>query len=382
MRPSPALCWCLACLSISLLFCSCSKETVKAGSSGRETPAPVVRIGTVQVKNVPVYGDFVGQTEAKETVVIIPRVTGFLEKIFFKEGSTVHTGDTLFQIEPAAYRAALEQAEAKLAQDQAALIRFQRDVARLEPLVKEQAATQQDFDSAVSGAAQQQAALKSDQAAIDTAKLGLSYTLIKSPIEGTIGKASTTAGNLVTAGQQTALATISSFNPMYVYFSIPEAAYLSYRRKYGNSSSPLPVQLNLVLADGQPFPNRGHIDFADRLVDAQTGTLSVRAVFPNPGGLLLPGQFARVRFMTSERSNAVLLPKEALVENLNTKGVLVVDPANKASLKTITTAGQYQDNFIVDSGLSGGERVVVEGSQKVRPGMTVRPAASASAAQE
>lgn len=305
-----------------------------------------------------------------------------MEPIFFKEGSTVHKGDTLFRIEPASYQATLEQAEAKLAQDQAALTRFQRDIARLEPLVKEQAATQQDFDVAVSGTAQQQAALKSDRAAIDTAKLNLSYTLIKSPIEGTIGRLNITAGNLVTAGQAGALATISSFNPIYVYFSVPEATYLAFRRKYSNANSQPPIVLNLVLADGQLFPNRGRLDFADRTVDPQTGTLTLRAVFPNPNGLLLPGQFARVRFITAERRNAVLLPKEAVVETLNTKGVLVVDRANKNSLKTITTDGEYQASVIVDSGLSGGETVVVEGSQKVQPGMTVSPAGSGVASQQ
>jgi membrane fusion protein (multidrug efflux system) len=327
----------------------------------------------VERKNVPVTGDFVGQTEAKETVTIVPRVTGFLEKIYFQEGATVRKGDSLFQIESASYKAALEQAQAKLAQDQAGLIRFQRDMARLEPLVKEQAATQQDFDAAVSGTAQQQAAIQADQAAIDTAQLNLSYTLIRSPIEGIIGRVNITAGNLVIAGQAAPLATISSFNPIYVNFSIPEAIYLAFRRKHSTGDAPPPVQLDLILADAQPFPGRGRLDFADRTVDPQTGTLGLRAVFPNPKALLLPGQFARVRLITGERKNAVLVPKEAVIETLNTKGVLVVDAGDKAILRTITVDGEYQDRAIVASGLNGDERVVVDGTQKVRPGMMVRP---------
>ena len=336
-------------------------------------PPPLVRLATVEVKTVPVYGDFVGQTEAKETVVIIPRVTGFLEKISFKEGTEVQKGQVLFQIEQAAYQAALASAEAKLAQDQAGLTRYQRDVARLEPLVKEQAATQQDLDTSVSGAAQQQAALKADQAAIDTAKLNLSYTIIRSPIDGIIGKLNVTAGNLVSSGQTTALATVSSFNPMYVYFSIPEASYLTFRRKFAGESAPPPIPLDLMLADGRPFPYRGRMNFADRTVDATTGTLTARADFPNPKGLLRPGEFARVRFVSEERPNVVLVPKEAVVETLNTKSVLVVDGGNKALLKTVATDGEYQEFFTVHSGLNGGERVIVEGAQKVRPGTVVNP---------
>ncbi len=162
-------------------------------------PPPAVRVGRVQVKTIPIYGDFIGQTDAKETVNIVPRVTGFLETIYFTEGARVHKGQMLYQIEQASYQASLESANAKLAQDQASLIRYERDVARLEPLVKEQAATQQDLDSAISGAAQYRAAIKGDQASIGTAQLNLNYASISSPIDGIIGKLAVTRGNLVSA---------------------------------------------------------------------------------------------------------------------------------------------------------------------------------------
>ena len=363
-------------LLLSGLICamtSCGGAGQSATSGPPPMPAPAVRVGRVQVKTIPLYGDFIGQTDAKETVNIVPRVTGFLETIYFTEGAPVHKGQMLYQIEQASYQASLESANAKLAQDQASLIRYERDVARLEPLVKEQAATQQDLDSAISGAAQYRAAIKGDQASIDTAQLNLNYASISSPIDGIIGKLALTRGNLVSAGQSTALATISSFDPMYVYFSAPEVTYLAFRRSNRNPDGPPPVSMELTLADGRPFDHRGKLDFADRTVDSQTGTLTLRAVFPNPNALLRPGQFARVHFLTGERRNAVLVPKEAVTDTLNSRSVLTVDSANKASLKTITTDGEFENSFIVHSGLSGGEAIIVEGAQKVRPGSTVRP---------
>ncbi len=375
--------------SHSLLVCGFLCAVTSCGGPGKSAtsggpppmPPPAVRVGTVQVRNIPLYGDFIGQTDAKETVNIVPRVTGFLEKVYFTEGAPIHKGQMLYQIEQASYQASLESANAKLAQDQASLVRYDRDVARLEPLVKEQAATQQDLDTAISGAAQYRAAIKGDQASIDTAQLNLSYALISSPIDGIIGKLAVTRGNLVSAGQSTALATISSFDPMYVYFSAPEVTYLAFRRSNGNPDRPPPVSMELVLADGRPFDHRGKLDFADRTVDSQTGTLTLRAVFPNPNALLRPGQFARVHFVTGERRDAVLVPKEAVTENLNSRSVLTVDAANKANLKTIKTDGEFENSFIVHSGLSGGETIVIEGAQKVRPGSTVRPI-DATAAQE
>jgi len=336
-------------------------------------PAPTVRVAIVAVQNVPVYGDFIGQTDAKEMVNVIPRVTGYLEKIYFQEGSEIHQGGPLFQIEQANYKAALEAAEAKLAQDRATVEKHRRDIARLEPLVKEKAATQQDLDDAVAGRLEMEAALRGDQASIDTAQLNLQYTVIHSPIDGIVGRLGVTVGNYVTAGQATALATISSFDPMYVYFSVPEAQYLAFHKKYGGSGAPTSVPVQLIMADGQTFAHPGAIDFVDRSADPQTGTVGLRARFANPQALLRPGQFARVRFLLDRRPNAVLVPKEAVTQTLTSKSVLIVDERNKVSVRTIATDGEYGENYIAGSGLRGGERIVVEGMQKVRPGSTVQP---------
>jgi membrane fusion protein (multidrug efflux system) len=372
-----ANCAAIVLVTLCLVDSSCSSSNSLAkGTAGTKLPPPSVTTAIVKVTTVPVMGDFIGQSSAKETVSIVPRVTGFLEQIYFKEGAEVHTGEVLFQIEQASYKISVESAQSKLAQDAAQLLKYQRDVARLEPLAAQHAATQTDLDTAVYGAAQQKAAMAGDQASIDTAQLNLSYTTISSPIDGIIGKLGVTKGNVVNAGQSTALAVISSFDPIYVDFSIPEALYLTLRRQNPDRKSAPPVSLNLVLADGKPFANSGHLDFTDRTVDSQTGTLSGRGVFRNAGGLIRPGEFARVRFVTQELAGAVLVPKGAITETLNTKAVLVLNDANQAMQKTVTLDGDYQDYFIVHSGLTGGERVVVEGIAKVHPGMTVNPVRS------
>jgi membrane fusion protein (multidrug efflux system) len=372
-------CVAVALITVCLIETSCgSSKGLAEGTATPKIPPPSVTIAIVEVRTVPLMGDFIGQSSAKETVSVVPRVTGFLEQIYFKEGAEVHKGETLFQIEQASYKIAIESAQSKLAQDAAQLVKYQRDVARLEPLAAQHAATQTDLDTAVSGAAQQKAAMEGDQASIDTAQLNLSYTILSSPINGIIGKLGVTKGNVVTAGQTTALAVISSFDPIYVDFSVPEALYLTLRRKNMDRQTAPRIPLNLVLADGKSFANTGYLDFTDRTVDAQTGTLSARGVFRNPGGLIRPGEFARVRFITQELAGAVLVPKGAITETLNTKAVLILDNANKAQQKTVTLDGDYQEYFIVHSGLTGGERVVVQGVAKVHPGMTVTPTAPLS----
>jgi membrane fusion protein, multidrug efflux system len=359
----------------ALICCIACRDKNTQAASTQAPPPPTVIVAPVQIKTVPIYGEFVGQTEAKDTVSVEARVAGFLEKVYFTEGSRVKKGQLLYQIEQASYQAALESAQAKLAQDQANLLKAEQDVARLQPLVSQQAAPAQDLDTSIAARAQYQAAIKSDQANIDTAKLTLSYTTIRSPIDGIIGKLLVTPGNLVGQGQNTQLTTISSFTPIYVYFTVPEATYLDYRRRHPGPESGRvgQVPLELILADNRPFSHKGFINFADRTVDSTTGTLSLRGQFPNPEALLRPGQFARVRFVMEQRPNAILVPKEAITETLNTKGVMVVGAGNKVELKTITTDGDYEQYAIVNSGLQGGENVIVQGLQKVRPGMTVTP---------
>jgi membrane fusion protein (multidrug efflux system) len=331
-----------------------------------------VTVATVQVQTVPIYREFVGQTSAQETVDLRARVGGFLQKIAFQEGARVRTGQILFEIEPDSYQAALAAAEAQLARDQASLNKALKDVARLQPLAAGHAASEQDLDAAVAQQEVLQAAVKADQAAMAQAKLDLSYTVIRSPIDGTIGKLAVTRGNLVGKGENTLLATVSSFDPIYVYFSVPEGQATDFLSKHVQGKSKVP-QLELQLSDGAAFARKGAIDFADRAIDAATGTLTLRGVFPNPQGLLRPGQFARVRVAGEQVQNAVLIPQKAVSDMLNRKVAITVDSQNVANLQPITLGGEYQDQFIVTSGLKGGERIVVDGLQKARPGAPVAP---------
>lgn len=336
------------------------------------SPSPAaVELTQAQVMTVPVDHQFVGQTSAKETVELRARVGGFLEKIHFLEGSHVHVGEVLFEIERSTYRAALEAAEANLARDQASALKASQDVQRLRPLAASQAAPEQDLDAAIAQQAASQAAMRVDKAQIAQARLDLSYTTVRSPIDGVIGKLAVTRGNLVGKGDNTLLATVNSYNPMYVYFSIPESSVRSFLRQHqGKGSS---GQLQLQLSDGHAYPLRGTVNFADRAIDQNTGTLAVRGVFANPEGLLRPGQFVRIVVSGEVSQNAILVPQKSVTDMLNKKMVMIVDAHNVVNLREVTLGGEYQDKVIITHGLQGGERVIAEGMQKVRPGDTVAP---------
>ncbi|MDR3763998.1 MAG: efflux RND transporter periplasmic adaptor subunit [Acidobacteriota bacterium] len=339
-------------------------------------PPMPVQVGQAEVQTVPVSHEYVGQTSAKDTVDLRARVSGFLEKVDFQEGAHVRAGQVLFQIEAASYQAALASAQAALARDEASLIKANQDVARLKPLAAAKAAPQQDLDAAVAQQAAYEASLKADKAQIETAKLDLGYTTVRSPIDGVIGKLAVTRGNLVGKGDNTLLATVSSYTPMYVYFSIPEEAVSSFLRKHQGKGSA--GQLTMMLSDGTEFANKGTLNFADRAVDQTTGTLSVRGAFPNPEGSLRPGQFVRVKISGETVENAVLVPQKAVTDMLAKKMVLTVDDKNVVGMKEVTIGGEYQDKFIITSGLKGGERIIVEGLQKARPGAPVTPVPAAS----
>lgn len=335
-------------------------------------PAPVaVELTQSQVMTVPVEHQYVGQTSAKETVELRARVGGFLEKIRFQEGSHVHAGEVLFEIERSTYQSTLDAAEANLARDQATLLKASQDVRRLKPLAASQAAPEQDLDAAVAQQAASQAAIRADRAQIAQARLDLNYTTVRSPIDGVIGKLAVTRGNLVGKGDNTLLATVNSYNPIYAYFSIPEANVLSFLRQHQGKGTA--GQLRLQLSDGSQYPQRGTLDFADRAVDQNTGTLAVRGVFANAEGRLRPGQFVRILVSGEVVPHAVLIPQKAVTDLLNKKMVMIVDAHNVVNLREVTLGGEYQDKVIVAHGLQGGERIIAEGVQKVRPGDTVTP---------
>jgi membrane fusion protein (multidrug efflux system) len=357
-----------------LLVAACGSRDQAETPKG--LPPPAVVITSVTPKTVPIYGEYVARTEARQNVEIRARVEGFLEKVLFKEGSQVKAGQLLFVIDQRPYKAALQDARGSLAQAQAAQEKAQKDVERLRPLVAEDAAPQQDLDKAEAEAHYSRASIEKAKAAIAKAELDLKFTEIRSPITGIIGKEEVTVGNLV-AKDQTLLTTVSSWDPMRVVFSISESDYLLLAQKYPEGKPVTPEEnkepFELVMADNSIYPYEGSLSFVDRALDLTTGTLKIYINFPNPDKLLRPGLFGRIRVVLEEKPDALLVPQRAVQEMQGVKTVLTVGQDNKVALHTVTLGERYRDFFVVKSGLKAGDRVVVEGLQKAIPGQKVTP---------
>jgi RND family efflux transporter MFP subunit len=423
-------------LVLGLLLAVTACERAKAGKDAKTAaapaPPPTVVVAEVTQRSVPLVRDFTARTEAVPTVEVRARVPGMLEQVLFKEGVEVKQGQTLFVIQREEYVAALESARAQFAKSEADLTRArdasvvdraraqldqrkadrekaQRDVARYVPLAEAKAIPQQDLDTAqsqekvaVAGVEVAEAALKDTQlaqrtqiqlaeaavrsakAAVIQAELNLGYTNVVAPISGIIGKIQVDRGNLVGKSEPTLLATISAVDPIYVDFPVIEADYLRLapRIKLDELGRPQNTEyrLQLFLADNSEFPHKGRIVFVDRALDVKTGTISVRAEFPNPKRLLRPGQFARVRGVVEERANAILVPQLAVQDQQGTKIVLAVEAEDKVALRAVTLDESVGDYYIVTKGVKPGDRVIVEGIQKARPGMQVKPEEKSAAA--
>ncbi len=366
---------CLALALSLLLIAACgSKET--AEDQKKSLPPPAVLVAPVLQKTVPIYSEYVARTEARETVEIKARVGGYLEKILFKEGSKVKAGQLLFVIDQRPYKAALQDAKGQLAQAQAALVKAEKDVDRLRPLVAADAAPAQDLDKAEAEAQYSRAAVVKAKAAIDQAELNLNFTEIRAPITGIIGKQEVTKGNLVTK-DQTLLTTLSSWDPMRVVFSLSETDYLKLTKLYPEGRAGVPENpreiFELIMADNSIYPHKGRLSFVDRALDLTTGTLNIYVSFPNPDILLRPGLFARVRVPLEEKPDALLVPQKAVQEMQGVQTVLVVGPENKVALRTVTLGPRYEDYFLVTEGVKAGDLIIVEGLQKAIPGQKVTP---------
>lgn len=413
-------------LAVSILIAALTIGA-SCGKSGEHTaaaqpPAPTVVVASVAQKTVPIYSEYVGQTRADNTVELRARVEGVLQKVYFREGSPVRKGQLLFQIDKRPFEAALQsakaiaakavadlaqaqqrtdvlQAQAELADAQAVLARADQDVNRLAPLAKEKAVTEQDLDAAIAAqksarasvAAKQanltnlehavkytieraRAEVSASDARITQAQLDLSYCDISSPISGVIGFLQVDEGNLVGRGDATLLATVSASDPLLVDFSVSEIEYLKLTDPQTAGQRAGDLRFDLLLSDESTHPYQGTFKVLDRTVDPATGTLKVEAVFPNPGGYLRPGQFARLRVAVAEKENAILVPQRAIQELQGAKTVLVVDEQNMVSVRSIKLGDKADKDIIVLEGLNPGDRVIVEGMQKVRPGSQVNPA--------
>ncbi len=357
-----------------LLITACGSRDQSETSRG--LPPPAVVVAPVTPSTVPIYGEYVARTEARQTVEIRARVAGFLEKVLFREGSQVKVGQLLFVIDQRPYKAALQEARGSLAQAQASLEKAQKDVARLRPLVAEDAAPQVDLDNAESAVQYGRASIDKARAAITRAELDLKFTEIRSPIAGTIGKEEVAVGNLVSR-DQTLLTTVSSWDPMRVVFSISEVDYLRRAQLFHSGSPFLPepnaAPFELIIADDSVYPFRGRLSFVDRTLNLTTGTLNVYVSFPNPNQLLRPGLFGRVRIMLEERPNTLLVPQRAVQIMQGVQNVLVVGIDDQVVLRTVTLGERYQDLVLVTEGLKPGDRVVVDGLQRAIPGQKVAP---------
>ncbi len=375
-----------AVLSLALMA-GCSKPAAPP------PPGPVpVETATAHVESVPLFGDWVAQTDGFVNAQIQPQVSGYLIKQDYKEGSVVSKGQVLFEIDPRPFQATLDQAKATVGQAQAAVAQAQANlqlqtinVKRDTPLAQAHAIAQstldtdtqtQQADQAAVGSAQAQVA--AGEAQVRAAELNVGFTQVRSLITGVAGQATLQVGNLVNTSS--VLTTVSQVSPIKVYFSISEQEYLALSNKVKaegrkdllSSGSSIPLQM--TLANGEAYPHEGRIIFVDRSVSAQTGSLRIAASFPNPGNLLRPGQFARVKAETDIKRDAVVIPQRAMAEVQGAFQVAVVQPGNTVKMVSVVPGAQVGSNIVIASGLKGGEQVVTEGIDKLQDGAHVSPA--------
>lgn len=386
---------------------------------GATSPRPLeVQVVTVDQKNVPIYTEWIGTLDGFVNADIKAQVSGYLIRQAYTEGSFVKAGQLLFQIDPRPFQAALAQAQGQLAQaegqqaqakaqlgqaeaqvavSEANQKRTQLDVGRYAPLAQQQAITQQDLDNATQNnmaaraqvqAAQAQvetakaqivaanAAVQSAKAAVETAEINLGFTRLTSPIDGIPGIAQLQVGALVSPASGT-ITTVSTLDPIKVYFTASEQEYIDFHRRFRTEESVeaqrRQIPLQLILADGTVYPEKGRISFADRSVDVRTGAIRIATLFRNPGNLLRPGQYARVRASVMTQMGAILVPQRAVSELQGSYQIATVDDSNRVMIHAVKLGDTVGNQRIIIAGLKPGDRVIVEGLQKVRPGMVVDP---------
>ncbi len=405
----------LTCLAFALVGCQSAAQDKKG--PGGAPPAPPVLITEVTTSDVPVFTEYPAQTFARNMVDVRGRVAGYVEKWLFRPGQEVRAGDPLYVLDTRPFEAAVEQAKGNLAQSeadlefarkqvallqaeanlsvaQANLLKAQQDYDRLAPLVKEDAAAKQELDTATAALHASQANVKAAQAnveqtqlstrtqidsmqgkvealrgALRTNTLNVEYGTIRAPISGLIGDTLVQVGGLVSPTSQQPLTTIVPLDPIWIRFKVTEPQYLAFKKRGNLTQS----ALTLVLADNSEFPSRGRVENTVNQVDPKTGTLELQASFPNPQHTLLPGQFGKVRLETEFRKNVVLVPQRAVQQLQNMQTVYTVGTGNKVELRPIVTAERVGESWIVTQGLKPGDRVIVEGTLRVRPGMAVSP---------
>ena len=352
--------------------------------------SPDVEVVQVEQKDVPIYGEWIGTLDGFTNADVRAQVAGYLLRQGYQEGAFVKKGQLLFEIDPRPFQAALDQAEGQLAQARAALAnaqavqgRTELDVNRYTPLAKEQAASQQDLDNAIQNnmaakatVATAEAQIKTAEAAVETTKINLDFTRLVAPIDGIAGQAQLQVGALVNPNSGP-VTSVSTVDPIKVYFTVSEREYLDWNKRFPTETTRQAadknLRLELILADGSTYPHDGTFYFADRQVNQSTGAIRIAALFPNPGNILRPGGYGKVRTAVRVQKDALLVPQRSVSELQGGYQVAIVDGENKVSIRTVKVGDRVGTEWIVAEGLKQGERVVVEGAQKVRPGMQVNP---------
>ena len=353
-----------------LLCCPACREKPQAKSP----PPPIVEVAPVTLADVPIYHDWVGVTEGLVNAQIRAQVTGYLQTQNYREGDPIRKGDLLFEIDHRPFKAAFDQAKGLLAQAEARLGKTELDVKRYAPLVKDKAISQEEFDDAVQANLEAKAAVVSAKAQVEQAQLNLEFTTITSPIDGIASIARAQIGDLV--GPATGeLTTVSTVDPIKVYYNVTEQAYINFSKVFNTESNRYErlrqLEIDLLLTDGTVYPLKGKIFAADRQIGPTTGALRVEALFPNPGNTLRPGEFARVRVKLDTKHDSLLLPQRAVSELQGNYQVAVVESDNKIHIQPVRVGDRTGSLWVIEEGLHPGQRVVVEGTQKVKEGTLV-----------
>jgi len=376
-----------AALAVLLGLSACDDQPTRASANDAPAPPPpAVTVAVIHRQPVPVTTELPGRTTAFRVAEVRPQVGGVLRDRLFTEGQIVEAGQALYQIDPAPYQAALESAEATLARSEAAVRQAQLTVNRYRPLAQARAVSQANLDQAETDLRQATADVASARAAVETARINLAYTRVTSPISGYTGRSSVTQGALVTANQTTPLVTITQLDPIYVDLTLPISRLLQQRRDIASGvlkrDSAEKGAAHLILEDGSEYAQPGEVQFSEVIVDQGTGSVTLRAVFPNPDGLLLPGMFVRARIEEGMTDRAVLVPQQAVMRTPNGQAMtFVVTPEGVAEQRMVKTTRAIGTDWLVTDGVQDGERVIVEGIQRVRPGAKVTATEAARQAE-
>ena len=373
--------------STRLVFAIAAGLTAMAACKKTEAPPPpppAVEVAPVVQKDVPVFQEWIGSLDGFVNAEIRPQIEGYVLRRAYREGFLVRTGETLFEIDPRQFQATYDQAKGTLAQYEATLANAKTTVVRYRPLAAQKAISQQELDDAETRERTAQANVESARASLEKAKLDLDWTKVASPIDGIAGVAKSQVGDLV--NRQTVMTTVSQVDPIKVNFNPSEQEYLTWVAKHGPPEKTLSAgqdlekgPLELILSDGSVFPHHGRAILVGREVDVKTGTIQLAGAFPNPGNLMRPGQYAKVRVAMDLKKGAILVPQRAVSELQGSYQVAVVDADNKVTIKVVKTGPVDGSMWVIEEGLKPGDRIVVEGLQRVKSGMTVVPKEASTA---